>query len=79
MIDGMNHGGKVALLGLFSEDVSLDLNTAIFKGLSFKGVYGREMFETWHKMVSMLQSGLTSARSSPTSFPSTPTKKVFEC
>ncbi len=58
MIDGMNHGGKVALLGLFAEDVTLDLNAAIFKGLSFKGVYGREMFETWHKMVSMLQSGL---------------------
>lgn len=58
MIDAMNHGGKVALLGLFAEDVTLDLNHAIFKGLSFKGVYGREMFETWHKMVSMLQSGL---------------------
>ena len=58
MLDAMNHGGKVALLGLFAEDVTLDLNAAIFKGLSFKGVYGREMFETWHKMVAMLQSGL---------------------
>ena len=58
MVEAMNHGGKVALLGLFAEPVSLDLNAAIFKGLSFKGVYGREMFETWHKMISMLQSGL---------------------
>ena len=58
MVEAMNHGGKVALLGLFAQPVTLDLNAAIFKGLSFKGVYGREMFETWHKMVSMLQSGL---------------------
>lgn len=58
MIDGMTHGGKIALLGLFPNAVELDLTEAIFKGLQFKGVYGREMFETWYKMVSMLQTGL---------------------
>lgn len=58
MITAMNHGGKIALLGLFAKPVSLDLTAAIFKGLQFKCVYGREMFETWYKMIAMLQSGL---------------------
>jgi threonine 3-dehydrogenase len=58
MIDAMNHGGKIALLGLFAKPVELDMTAAIFKGLQFKGVYGREMFETWYKMIAMLQSGL---------------------
>jgi threonine 3-dehydrogenase len=58
MIGAMTHGGKIALLGLFSKPVELDLSAAIFKGLQFKGVYGREMFETWYKMISMLQTGL---------------------
>lgn len=58
MINAMNHGGKIALLGLFSKPVEIDMTAAIFKGLQFKGVYGREMFETWYKMVAMLQTGL---------------------
>jgi len=58
MVGAMNHGGKMALLGLFATPVELDLTAAIFKGLQFKGVYGREMFETWYKMIAMLQSGL---------------------
>lgn len=58
MIEAMTHGGKIALLGLFSKPVEIDMTAAIFKGLQFKGVYGREMFETWYKMVSMLQTGL---------------------
>jgi len=58
MIGAMNHGGKIALLGLFAKPVELDLTAAIFKGIQFKGVYGREMFETWYKMIAMLQSGL---------------------
>lgn len=58
MITAMNHGGKIALLGLFSKPVEIDMTAAIFKGLQFKGVYGREMFETWYKMIAMLQSGL---------------------
>ncbi len=54
----INHGGKVALLGLFSEPANVDLNQAIFKGLTIKGIYGREIFGTWYKAVSMLESGL---------------------
>jgi threonine 3-dehydrogenase len=54
----MNHGGKVALLGIPPSDTAIDWNQVIFKGLEIKGVYGREMFETWYKMVAMLQSGL---------------------
>ena len=54
----MHHGGKVALLGIPPGDMSVDWNEIIFKGLIIKGIYGREMFETWYKMASMLQSGL---------------------
>jgi threonine 3-dehydrogenase len=58
MLDGMNHGGRVAILGIFPQPVAIDWSKVIFKGLTMKGIYGREMFETWYKMVSMLQSGL---------------------
>jgi threonine 3-dehydrogenase len=54
----MHHGGNVALLGIPPGDMAIDWNDVIFKGLVIKGVYGREMFETWYKMSSMLQSGL---------------------
>ena len=58
MLQGMHHGGRVALLGIPPEDTAIDWDQVIFKGLELKGVYGREMFETWYKMSSMLQSGL---------------------
>lgn len=58
LINTINHGGKIALLGIFPRAPEIDLNQAIFKGLSLKGIYGREMFETWHKMIAMLSSGL---------------------
>ena len=54
----INHGGNIALLGLFPFDPEIPLNDAIFKGVTLKGIYGREMFETWHKMIAMLGSGL---------------------
>ena len=54
----MHHGGSVALLGIPPGDTAIDWNEVIFKGLTIKGVYGREMFETWYKMAAMLQSGL---------------------
>ncbi len=54
----MHHGGKVAILGIPPGDTAIDWNEVIFKGLILKGIYGREMFETWYKMASMLQSGL---------------------
>lgn len=58
LINIMNHGGKVALLGIPPNDTSINWHDVIFKGLVIKGIYGREMYETWYKMVSMLQSGL---------------------
>lgn len=58
MLKAMNNGGKVAMLGIPPSDMAVDWNQVIFKGLQIKGIYGREMFETWYKMVSLLQSGL---------------------
>ena len=58
MLNKMNHGGKIAMLGIPPKDVAIDWNQVIFKGLIIKGIYGREMFETWYKMASLLQSGL---------------------
>ena len=58
MIGHMNHGGKIAMLGILPGDVAIDWSKVIFKGLVLKGIYGREMFETWYKMTAMLQSGL---------------------
>jgi threonine 3-dehydrogenase len=58
MLRTMHHGGKVALLGIPPDETAIDWNKVIFKGLVLKGIYGREMFETWYKMASMLQSGL---------------------
>jgi threonine 3-dehydrogenase len=58
MLVAMNHGGRVAILGIPPGETSIDWNQVIFKGLVLKGIYGREMFETWYKMTSMIQSGL---------------------
>lgn len=58
MLGAMNHGGKIAVLGIPPREVTLDLNAVIFKGLAVKGIYGRRIFETWYKVASMLQSGL---------------------
>ncbi|NVJ68563.1 MAG: L-threonine 3-dehydrogenase [Gammaproteobacteria bacterium] len=58
MLKTMNHGGKIAMLGIPSSDMAIDWNQIIFKGLILKGIYGREMYETWYKMIAMLQSGL---------------------
>lgn len=58
MITYMNHGGKMALLGIPPNDMSINWNDVIFKGLILKGIYGREMYETWYKMAALLQSGL---------------------
>ena len=58
MLRTMHHGGSIAILGIPPEEMAIDWNLVIFKGLTLKGIYGREMFETWYKMASMLQSGL---------------------
>ena len=58
MIDNMVHGGKIALLGLLRSDTKIDWSKIIFNGLTVKGIYGRQMHETWYKMSAMLQGGL---------------------
>src|SRR5579883_603839 len=58
MLRTMHHGGSVAILGIPPDETAIDWNQVIFKGLTLKGIYGREMFETWYKMASLLQSGL---------------------
>lgn len=58
MLNTMNHGGKIALLGILPDETPIDWNQVIFKGLEIKGIYGRRMFETWYKMIAMLESGL---------------------
>jgi threonine 3-dehydrogenase len=58
MIDNMAHGGRIAALGIPSAEITLDLNPIIFNMLTIKGIYGREMYETWYQMAVLLQSGL---------------------
>ena len=58
MVENMIMGGKVALLGLPSNEISLDLSKVIFKALNIKAIYGREIFETWYKGLALLESGL---------------------
>jgi threonine 3-dehydrogenase len=58
MLESMHHGGRIALLGILPASTKIDWDQVIFKGLVIKGIYGREIFETWYKMQTMLQSGL---------------------
>lgn len=58
MLSLMNNGGKLALLGILPGETAIDWDEVVFKGLFLKGIYGREMFETWYKMATMLQGGL---------------------
>jgi threonine 3-dehydrogenase len=57
-IANMAHGGGVAILGIPTDEISLDVNEIVFKMLTIRGIYGREMYETWYKMTVMVQSGL---------------------
>jgi threonine 3-dehydrogenase len=58
MLEIMNHGGKIAMLGIIPAGTAINWDHIIFKGLEIKGIYGRKMFETWYKMIAMLESGL---------------------
>ena len=58
MLRTMHHGGSIAILGIPPDDTAIDWTQVIFKGLTIKGIYGREMFETWYKMIAMIQGGL---------------------
>lgn len=74
----MHHGGRVALLGIPPGELAVDWNQIIFKGLKLKGIYGREMFETWYKMASMLQSGLNLDPIITHRFPITDYQEAFD-
>jgi threonine 3-dehydrogenase len=58
LLSNMCHGGKIAMLGIPSEEIAIDWNTVVFNMLTIKGIYGREMYETWYKMTVMLEGGL---------------------
>ena len=58
MLATLCHGGKIAMLGIQESETAIDWNQVIFNGLTIKGIYGREMYETWYKMTTMIQSGL---------------------
>jgi threonine 3-dehydrogenase len=58
MLANMSHGAKIAMLGIPDREISIDWRTVVFNMLTIKGIYGREMYETWYKMTVMLQSGL---------------------
>ena len=78
MIANMSHGARIALLGIPSAEASIDWHTVIFNMLTIKGIYGREMYETWYKMTVMLQSGLDITPVITHRFPYTEFEKGFE-
>jgi len=78
MLDSMSNGGRAALLGLLEDGTGIDWGKVIFKGLFLKGIYGREMFETWYKMTALLQSGLDISPIITHRFPIDDFKKGFE-
>jgi len=62
MLASMSHGGKIAMLGIPSEQIAIDWNQVVFNQLTLRGIYGREMYETWYMMTVMLQTGLDNLR-----------------
>jgi threonine 3-dehydrogenase len=77
MLAAMCHGGKIAMLGIPSEPIAIDWNTVVFNMLTIKGIYGREMYETWYKMTVMIQSGLDIAPVITHRFPYTEFEQGF--
>ncbi|MBU0745068.1 MAG: L-threonine 3-dehydrogenase [Gammaproteobacteria bacterium] len=78
MLQNMNHAGKIALLGFLPQSTTIDWNQIILKGLIVKGIYGREMFETWYKMIALLQNGLNIDPIITHRFPADDFEKGFE-
>jgi threonine 3-dehydrogenase len=78
MFKAMNHGGRVAILGIPAGEIAIDWSQVIFKGLILKGIYGREMFETWYKMTAMIQSGLDVTPVVTHRYPIAEFKQAFE-
>jgi threonine 3-dehydrogenase len=78
MLTNMAHGGKIAMLGIPEREMAIDWNTVVFNMLTIKGIYGREMYETWYKMTVMLQSGLDISPVITHRFPYQEFEKGFE-
>ncbi|BCR04246.1 L-threonine 3-dehydrogenase [Desulfuromonas versatilis] len=78
MLETINHGGKIAILGIPPEEMPVDWSKIIFKGLTLKGIYGREMFETWYKMASLVQAGLDLTPMITHRFPLSDFQQAFE-
>jgi threonine 3-dehydrogenase len=78
MLDCMSNGGRIALLGIMEDGAGIEWGKVIFKGLFLKGIYGREMFETWYKMAALLQSGLDIGQIITHRFPIEDFRKGFE-
>ena len=78
MIEAIAHGGKIALLGILPEGAGINWTKVIFGNLILKGIYGREMYETWYKMISMLQSGLDVSAVITHEYPAEDFQKAFD-
>jgi len=78
LIDNMCHGGKIAMLGIPAEPIAIDWNKVVFNMLTIKGIYGREMYETWYKMSVMLESGLDIRPVITHRFPFTAFEEAFQ-
>ena len=78
MLENMCHGGKVAMLGIPEADMAIDWNLVVFNMLTIKGIYGREMYETWYKMTVMVQGGLDISPVITHRFPFTDFEEGFE-
>jgi threonine 3-dehydrogenase len=77
MLDQMCHGARIALLGIPPGEVAIDWNEVVFKGLTLRGIYGREMYETWYLMTVMIQSGLDISPVITDRFPATEFEQAF--
>jgi threonine 3-dehydrogenase len=78
MLANMSHGARIAMLGIPEKEMAIDWNTVVFSMLTIKGIYGREMYETWYKMTVMLQSGLNIKPIITHRFPYTEFQKGFD-
>jgi threonine 3-dehydrogenase len=77
MLANMAHGGRIAMLGIPKDEIAIDWNTVVFNMLTIKGIYGREMYETWYMMTAMLQSGLDISPVITHHFPFTAYEEAF--
>ena len=77
MITQMTHGGRIAMLGLPSQEISIDMATVVLNMLTIKGIYGREMYETWYAMSVLIQSGLDISGVITHRFPYSEFEKAF--